>query len=237
MAAEALSHRGEDTVAPVGLAARREAIEERRDEHRCGHALLDRRQHRPPALAGVAHAPRVLVEVGRRVQRLRREIEQPRGDDGAAAPDLCDRGDVELVLVVVGLSQGRRLGVRFLRVEADVRMLEDVQPLGICLHEAVLDPVVDHLHEVPCTRRAAVQPALLLGCRIPRAPRGADSGVDTGREGVEYGHEPTHGLVVAADHHAVAALAAPDAPAGAHVDVVDLPATQLARAAEVVDVV
>src|SRR5712672_2753139 len=70
VAAEALAHRGEDTVAEVGLAAGGEPVEQRSGEHRCGHALLHRGLHRPPALAGVADVARVLVELGRLVQRL-----------------------------------------------------------------------------------------------------------------------------------------------------------------------
>src|SRR5262245_2791970 len=89
MAAERLPHRGEDTVAPLGLAAGGEAVEERRGKHRGRHALLDRGLHRPPAFAGIAHATGVLVEIRGLMQRLRREIEQPGSDYGAAAPELA----------------------------------------------------------------------------------------------------------------------------------------------------
>ena len=237
MAAEALPHRGEDAVAEVGLAARGEPVEERGGEHRHWYALLDRGLHRPSALAGVAHVARVLVE--RRASRAapRGQVEQPRGDHRAAPPELGDGRDVELVLVEVGVAQRRRLGVRLLRVQADVRVLEDVQALGVRLHQAVLDAVVDHLHEVARAGRAAVQPALLLGCRVALAAGGAHGGADAGCERLEHRREAADGLVVAADHQAVAALAAPDASADADVDVVDAPAAELGRAAQVVDVV
>src|SRR5579884_1164961 len=70
VAAEALAHGGEDAVAPVGLAARGEAVEQRRGEHRSRHALFDRGLDRPASLAGVAHAAGVLLELRRLVQRL-----------------------------------------------------------------------------------------------------------------------------------------------------------------------
>src|SRR5712672_131437 len=70
VAAEALAHRRENAVAEVGLAAGGEPVEQRSGEHRRGHALLHRGLHRPPALAGVADVARVLVELGRLVQRL-----------------------------------------------------------------------------------------------------------------------------------------------------------------------
>jgi hypothetical protein len=39
------------------------------------------------------------------------EVEQPGGDDAAAAPDFGDRGNVEVIRVVLGMSQRRGLGV------------------------------------------------------------------------------------------------------------------------------
>src|SRR4051812_5495807 len=75
VAAEALAHRGEDTVAEVGLTPGGESVEQRGGEHRRGHALLDRCLDRPPALAGVADVARVLAELRRLVQRLGRQVE------------------------------------------------------------------------------------------------------------------------------------------------------------------
>src|SRR6185312_1614996 len=97
--------------------------------------------------------------------------------------------------------------------------------------------VVHHLHEVARPGRAAVEPALLVR-RIVALPAGcAHRSVDSRGEGLEYRREPADGLVVAAEHQEIAALAAPDAAADADVDVVDPVAVQLARAAQVVDVV
>ena len=101
-------------------------------------------------------------------------------------------------------------------------LLEDVEPLGVRGHHAVLDPVVDHLHEVAGAVRAAVQVAVLGGCRRRRSRpgvRSADStpGASVGEDRVE----PLDRLVGAADHQAVAALETEDAAAGAAVDVVD----------------
>src|SRR5206468_10011852 len=105
------------------------------------------------------------------------------------------------------------------------------------LHQPVLDPVVDHLHEVAGTGGPAVQPALLLGCRVALASRSAHGGIDTRGERLEHRHQAPDGLVVAADHQAVAALAAPHAAADSDVHVVDALSAELTRAAEVVDVV
>src|SRR3954464_2981902 len=61
VAAEAPPHRGEHAVAPVGLAARGEAVEQRGGEYRGGHALLDRGLNCPPPFARIAHAACVLL--------------------------------------------------------------------------------------------------------------------------------------------------------------------------------
>ena len=86
---------------------------------------------------------------------------------------------------MVGVAERRRLGVRLLLVEADVRVLEDVEALGVRLHEAVLDAVVDHLHEVAGAGRAAVEPALLLRRVLAFAAGRARRFAGAGRERFE----------------------------------------------------
>src|ERR1700678_2298831 len=55
MATKFESERGEELVLVVGLAAGGEAGEQRIGDHRRRHALVDRRQQGPAALAGVGH--------------------------------------------------------------------------------------------------------------------------------------------------------------------------------------
>ena len=62
-----------------------------------------------------------------------------RANDRAVAPDAGDLVQVEVVLGV----------------------LHDLEALGVRLHQAVLDPVVDHLHEVARAGRADVRVAVL----------------------------------------------------------------------------
>jgi hypothetical protein len=121
-------------------------------------------------------------------------------------------------------------------VQADVRVLEHVQALGIRLHEPVLDPVVDHLHEVACAGLAAVEPALLLGGGSPSRPVCGPASTP-GASASSTGARRSDRLVVAADHQAVAALQAPDTAADADVDVVDPAVPKLGLTAQVVDVV
>ena len=54
-------------------------------------------------------------------QGLGRQVEQPRGDDASAPPDLGDVGEVQVVLVEFGMAQGGGLGVNVLLMFADVR--------------------------------------------------------------------------------------------------------------------
>src|SRR3954452_14691527 len=161
MAAELLAHRREDLAGEVRLPARFEALEERGGEHAGGHALLDRRLDRPPALTRVGHVAGEALELRRLREGGGEKVEQPRGDYAAAPPDLADRGHVEVVAVVLGVAQRSGLGVAGLVGRSHVRVAQDVQALRVRRHEPVLDAVVHHLHEVPGATRPAVQPTLL----------------------------------------------------------------------------
>ena len=55
--------------------------------------------------------PRELVEVRDCAQRRGGQVEQPGADHAAAPPHLGDLGEVDVVLVVLGVSQRRGLGV------------------------------------------------------------------------------------------------------------------------------
>src|SRR5215216_4428677 len=78
-------------------------------------------------------------------------------------------------------------------------VVHQVEALGVRFHQAILDTVVHHLHEVPRAAGPHVSPALIGG----RGQR------------LEDRAEPTHGLCIAADRHAVALFDPPDAAAGA----------------------
>ena len=83
-------------------------------------------------------------------------------------------------------------------------VLQDGEALGIGLHQTVFDAVVDHLDEVARTAGAHAPPAL----------------VRPWRQSLENGPQPLDNLLGSAHHHAVAFGPAPDAAAGAHVQIV-----------------
>ena len=121
---------------------------------------------------------------------------------------------------------------------AGVGVLEDVQALGVGGHEPVLDAVVDHLDEVPGAVGAAVQVAVLgVGRGSPVRPGVRGAAPTPGAIAAKIGSSRVDRVVLAADHQAVAALEAPDAAAGADVDVVDAALGQRGRARDVVAVV
>ena len=124
------------------FAARAEAREERGGQHRRRHAssiaavIVQRpspeSDTRPPNFA----------QDGILEQRRGREVQQPRSDDAATAPHLGDVGEVDVVLVVRGIAERRRLGVHLVRSLADVGGSQDAHALGVRRHQAVLDAVV-----------------------------------------------------------------------------------------------
>src|SRR2546428_1970377 len=221
VAAELVAHRREHLLRKGVPLARAEARIEGSGEDVAGDGLLDRRHDRPPPLAGVRDDARIVRE--RRVlgQRLRREVEEPGADDGAAAPQLRDVRDVEVV-------------PQLLRQYLRARVLEDVEPLRVRLHQTVLDPVVDHLAEVAGTRGPAVEVAVLRGPALRLAPWRARDRPHPGSERPEDRVEALDDRPVAADHQAVTALEPPDAAARTDVKVVDPPLAQRPAPAHVV---
>ena len=101
--------------------------------------------------------------------------------------------------------------------EAGVGVLQDVEAFGVRGHQAVLDAVVDHLHEVA----GAVSAAMQIAVRRSAAGRADRRHARAGRERGEDRLEARDGVAFAADHQAVAALEAEHAAAGADIDVVD----------------
>jgi len=82
-----------------------------------------------------------------------------------------------------------------------------------------------------------MQIAPLGGAADLVAARRARDVAHAGRQRLEDGIEPLHSLVRAADHHAVAALQAPNAAARPHVHIVNPPGREFVGAADVVHVV
>src|SRR6476646_2260686 len=116
-------------------------------------------------------------------------------------------------------------------------MTQNADPLRISGHDAVLDPVVHHLDEVPGTVCAAVQITELGSAADLLAPGGARDVSDPGRQRLEDRVETPYGSLWSPDHHAIAPLQAPDAAAGTNIHIVDVFGRELVGAPDVVDVV
>src|SRR5471030_2965719 len=241
VAAEALAHRRQHLVRIVGVAARAETGEQRRAQYRRGHALVDGGVDGPAALAGIGDAAGESVQGRILAQRGGRQIEQPGTDDATAPPQFRDLRQIEVVLVELGLAQGRRLGVSgggFLL--ADIGAVQYRQPFRVGAHDAVLDAVVDHLDEVAGAVRAAVQIALVgaVASMVGSAPARRRLGrLGARRQRREQRRDMRHGVFFAAYHQAVAALETSHAAAGADVDVMQAAFFELLGAADVVAVV
>src|ERR1039457_5234442 len=236
--AEFAAQRGQELVAELAKPAGLEPLNQRGGDDRCRHALVDRRDDRPAAFAGVGDVSREAGQLRRLGERVGGQVDQPRPDDRAAPPDLGDLGHVDVVLVVPGVAQGSGLRVGGLDARlADVGVLNDGQALGDRGHHPVLDAVVDHFHEVPGAIRPAVQIAIRSRPRGPGPAGGGLGTADTRSKGAEDGVQPLHRLVLAADHEAVAALEAVYPARGADVQVVDLLRLELLRAVDVVPVI
>src|SRR5579863_1747359 len=119
------------------------------------------------------------------------------------------------------------------RKRLDIGVLQDIETFGIGLHQAVFDAVMNHLDEVPGADRAGMEIALLDAGVASLSAFGAGDVTEAGRERLEDRIETLDHLLVAADHHAVAALDAPDAAGCADVDVVDAAIPELVAPADI----
>src|SRR5262249_43549916 len=141
--------------------------------------------------------------------------------NAAAPPHLGDVGQVEVVALV---SRQLRRGTA----------PHDVKALGEGLHHAVLDPVMDHLDEMPGADGPGMDVAA-LGARVELlASFGALGGPAPGPRGGEHRHKPLPAPGTAADHQAVAALRPPPPPRRPDIEMVVALGLELARAAYVV---
>ena len=150
------------------------------------------------ALPGVIDIAPDVTKVRVGVQGQHQQVEQPGADDGALSPRSHHAGDV---LDHLG-------GV------------EQLEALGIGLHEAVLNAVVHHFREVARTDRPGVH----------------EAGLALGLEGVEEGLHRRHVLGRTADHERIAVVEPPHPAGHARVHIADAVLAQVRRVLVVVGV-
>ena len=112
---------------------------------------------------------------------VRRQIQQPGGDDAAMPPQLGDGGHVEFVLIVFPRAQGRRFRIEGLVAETDAGTTQHVEAFSVGGHETVLDGVVHHFDEMPGSVRSTVEEPCTA---VPCGP-GADGGDSAPGESAE----------------------------------------------------
>src|SRR5262249_18853342 len=177
--------------------------------------------HRPAAFAGIldhAFEPGEL-RIGR--QRACGQVEQPRTDHAAAPPYFSDVGEVQIEARVLGQSLA-------------VSVLQNIETFGKGLHQSVFDAVMDHLDEMAGAARPAMQVTELHARVAAIATERARHIAEPRRQRLEYWIEAVDDGFGPANHHAVAALQAPDAAPGADIDVMNAAAFEHCGAPDVV---
>src|SRR6516162_7965287 len=162
-------------------------------------------------------------------------VQRPSPESETLPAKLVSAGKV--VAIKFRIAQRRRFGVDRALLLADISVAQNAHPFGVGGHDAVLDPVMDHLDEVTGTVRPAVQVAELGSAADALASGRARDIPRAGSERLEDRIEMPHGRIRSADHHAVSALQTPDAAAGSDIHVVDPFRRELLGAADVVHVV
>src|SRR5262245_43487309 len=238
MPAKLITHRREQLVGKIRLAAGAEALIERRTQHVSRHCFVDGSFDCPAPLAGVRNSAFELLQSRILNQGCRRQIEQPRGNHAAAPPHFRDVRKIEIVLVMFRVAQRCRLGIDLPLLLADVGGSQDTEPLSVGGHDAVLDPVMNHLDEVAGAIGAAMQVTLFGGAVGLLAARGARylvayAGSQPGEDWIEM----LDHCILTTNHHAVTTLQAPDPTTCAHIDVMNSFGRKLLGAPDVIYVI
>src|SRR4029434_8078891 len=173
MSAELIAHRGEQLVGKICLATRAKTLIQRSCQDMSRHTLVDGSLDRPAPLARVRNLTCEFRECGISDQRDRRQVQQPRGDHAAAPPHLRNVRSIEIVLIMLRVTQRRRLGIALMFLLAYVGGTQDTQAFGVGRHDAVLNAVMNHLDEVAGAVWPAVQITLLGGTANLFTPRRA----------------------------------------------------------------
>src|ERR1700688_496586 len=119
------------------------------------------------------------------------------------------------------IPQRRCLRIYLAFTLACVSAFQDADTLRIRGHDSVLDPVMDHFHEMAGTARPAMQ-VTLFGRPAKFVAAGRACHFATARcERGENRVETLNYLCVAADHHAITTFQAPDAATGSDIDIVN----------------
>src|SRR5436309_4994860 len=124
---------------------------------------------------------------------------------------------------MLGVTQGRCLGVDRMLLLAHVGVAQDAEALSVGGHEAVLNAVVHHLDEVAGAIGTAVQVTLLGSAVKVLAPGRARCVTRARRQRREDWIEAPDGVLFTTDHHAVTSLQAPHTTARPYVQLVDAP--------------
>ena len=90
--------------------------------------------------------PEKFERVGLSAKAVGRQIQQPGTDDAATAPDLGNVGQIDIIDIVI--SDRCRLRVDLTFFQTGIGAGENVETFAEGCHEAVFDPVVDHLDKV-----------------------------------------------------------------------------------------
>ena len=119
------------------------------------------------------------------------------------------------------IPQWRRLGIYFAFTLACVSAFQNTDTFRIGGHDSILDPVMDHLHEMAGAVRPAMQVTLFGSAAKLVAAGSARHLPRPRREGGENRIETPNYLCVAANHHAITTVQAPNAAAGSDIDIVN----------------
>src|ERR1700730_12292837 len=206
--AKLVPHGGKHFFGKRVLFSRTKASKEGSAEYLSWSRLIDGRLNRPSSFARVLNKPSKVIKVRIFGQCHCRKVEEPRTDHAAPSPKFGNVRQIEFVPISVGQPLQRCSP-------------QNIESFGVSLHQPILDPVMDHLYEMPGTRRSAIQKALFRGTLELFASRRGRKIALTRSKCRKDGLEPFPRFAIYSDHQTVSAFDSPNASARPRIEIMD----------------
>src|SRR5262249_23706149 len=152
-------------------------------------------------------------------------------------PDFRDLRQIEIVLVMLRVSQRRGFCIDRAGFLANIGGLEHPKTFGISRHHPVFDAVMDHFDEMAGTMRSTMHITLLRRTVDLYPAKRARNMAAAWRKRTEYWIDVLPPLVLAAVHHAIAAYQSPVSAARADVEIMNPLGCEVLGPANVIDVI
>src|SRR5581483_8943603 len=158
-------------------------------------------------------------------------------DHAAAPPNLGDIAEVEIKLIMRGLTEGGGLGICRAILLADICVFQNIKTFGVGAPQTIFNSVVYHFHKMSGTGGTTIEVTFFGGAGALLAARRGRGGGTSRSQCPKDGIQALDDGFGAANHQAIAAFQSPHPAAGARVHIMETPGGEFVGAPNVVNVI